>query len=273
MEWTRAKKYTVIFLVFLNIVLLCLNVYKSFETRLTSGRINNISSLLNSNGITIACSLPVNFKSMAEISTNEYSYDYVGLEHIFMSGDDNIRRTDEYNSTVFISDTSRLAIKGSSISYTSQTPAAVKDADEARSYADNIIEGINDSFGNYDFYNVTLTEDGGYTLRYYEKAKGRNVFSNFAYCTIKGNNVSFDMNYTRLGSETGEDINIFAADEALYAAMDNINEDFDKASITDVELGYYVINSDYGGSNAIPFYLITANNKEYYVNAYTGECF
>lgn len=272
MEWTRAKKYTVLFLVLLNLVLLCLNVYKSFETRLTSGRIDNISALLNSNGITVMCSLPSNYKPMAEISTNEYSYDYVGLEHIFMGHDTNVRRTDEYNSTVFISDTSRLTIKGSGISYTSKTDTAVKSAREAREYADSIIKAVNNSFGKYDFYNITETESG-YTLRYYEKVKGKNVFSNFAYCTIKDDNVSFDMNYTRLGGETGENINIFAADEALYGAMDNICEDFEKAGITDVELGYYVINSDYGGNNAIPFYLITANNKEYYVNAYTGECF
>ena len=68
--------------------------------------------------------------------------------------------------------------------------------------------------------------------------------------------------------------NIFAADEALYSAINNIKEDSEKANISRVELGYYVISSNYGGGDyATPFYLITANGKDYYVNAYTGECF
>lgn len=273
MEWSRAKKYTVIILILLNIVLMGLNIYKSFETRLTSSRVSDVVSLLSSRGVTITCSLPGRYKPMAEIATTDYSFDFVRLQRIFMSRDTNVRRTDEYNSVVFISDSSRLSVRGSAISFTSSLQETISDSSRARQYSDDMIDKINENFGDYKFHSISESEDG-YIVKYYEKWGRKNVFSNFAYFTIKGNNVSLALNYVKLGSEAGESENIFAADEALYSAVNNIKEDGENANISGVELGYYVISSNYGGGYyATPFYLITANGKEYYVNAYTGECF
>lgn len=273
MEWSKAKKYTVIILILLNIVLMGLNIYKSFETRLTGSRISDVASLLNSRGVTITCSLPGSYKPMAEIATSDYSFDFVRLERIFMEGEQNVRRTDEYNSVVFISDNSRLSVRGSTVSFTSTLSENIAGINEARQYSDGIINKINENFGNYDFHSVSETDEG-YIVKCYEKSGGKNVFSNFAYFTIKGNNVALALNYAGIGSEMSVKKNIFAADEALYSAINNIKEDSEKANISRVELGYYVISSNYGGGDyATPFYLITANGKDYYVNAYTGECF
>ncbi len=273
MEWSRAKKYTVIILILLNIVLMGLNIYKSFETRLTVTRINDLSSLLSSRGITITCSLPKSYKPMAEIATSDYSFDFVRLQRIFMSGEENVRRTDEYNSVVFISDNSRLSIRGSTVSFTSSITDSMTGIDEAVQYSDEIIAKINDNFGDYEFYSADETE-GGYIVKYYEKRGGKNIFSNFAYFTVRGSNISLALNYVSIGNEVGEKESIFAADEAIYSAINNIKEDNERANISNVELGYYVISSSYGaGDYATPFYLITAGGKEYYVNAYTGECF
>lgn len=273
MEWSRAKKYTVIILILLNLVLMGLNIYKSFETRLTGSRINDISALLNSKGITITCSLPGRYKPMAEIGTSDYSFDFVKLEHIFMGNEENVIRTDEYNSVVFISDKSRLSVKEGTISFTSSLESNIADVNGARQYSDEIIKKINDDFGNYAFNSVSKTDEG-YIVKYYEKIGGKNVFSNFAYFTIKENNVAIALNYVKLGSEMSESKSIFAADEAIYSAINKIKEDSEKANISSAELGYYVIGSNYGANDyAIPFYLIAANGKEYYVNAYTGECF
>ena len=273
MEWSRAKKYTVIILILLNIVLMGLNIYKSFETRLTNSRISDVTTLLSSRGVTITCSLPVSYKPMAAISTSDYSFDFVRLQRIFMSGETNVRRTDEYNSVVFISDSSRLSVRGSTLSFTSSVSENISDSSMARRYSDDMIDKINEDFGDYKFHSISETEDG-YIVKYYEKWGRKNVFSNFAYFTIKGNNIALALNYVKLGGEVNERKNIFAADEALYSAINNIKEDGEKANITCVELGYYVINSSYGAGNyGTPFYLIIANGKEYYVNAYTGECF
>lgn len=273
MEWSKAKKYTIIILVILNIVLLSFNVYKSFETRLSSIRINAVTSLLLSKDITIVSTLPRSYKPMADIVVSENVFDYIKLEKIFMEGQNNIRRTDEYNSVVFISDNSRLAIKGSIINFTSDYGREINNEAEAKAYAQKLIDRINDDFGRYTFYSLYKTSDG-YSVKFYEKTDNHNIFSNFAYFTIRGSNIALALNYVKIGNELSEKNNIYAADEALYSAANLIAEENEKPNISNVELGYYAIKSSTGNESiATPFYLIIANGKEYYVNAYTGECF
>lgn len=273
MDWIKAKKYTIIVLVILNVVLLVLNIYKSFDTRLSYSRINALNSILKSDNITLSTKLPTSFKPMAEINASEYSFDHIKLQKIFLSGQSNVKRTEEYNSVIFISDTSRLSVKGSSINYTTTLSYSVNSDEMAKEYADKLVNSINSEFGKFKFYSISNTNDG-YVIKYYEKKDGYNIFSNFAYFTIKENNVSVAINYVKLGSTIDTKNNIYAADEALYSAVKSIKKEIEKPVITDVKLGYYAIKINSAGEVvAIPFYLISVNNKEYYVNAYTGECF
>lgn len=273
MDWIKAKKFTIIVLVILNIVLLVLNIYKSFDTRLSYSRINALNSILKSDNITLSTKLPTSFKPMAEINASEYSFDHIKLQKIFLSGQSNVKRTEEYNSVIFISDTSRLSVKGSSINYTTTLSYSVNSDEMAKEYADKLVNSINSEFGKFKFYSIYNTNDG-YVIKYYEKKDGYNIFSNFAYFTIKENNVSVAINYVKLGSTIDTKNNIYAADEALYSAVKSIKKEIEKPVITDVKLGYYAIKINSAGEVvAIPFYLIGVNNKEYYVNAYTGECF
>ena len=99
-------------------VLLGLNIYKSFDTRLSYSRINSLNALLKDDNITLSSKLPRSYKPMAEINASEYSFDHIKLQKIFFSGQNNVKRTEEYNSVIFMSDTSRLSLKGSSINYT-----------------------------------------------------------------------------------------------------------------------------------------------------------
>lgn len=273
MEWAKAKKYTIIILVLLNVVLLCLNLYKSFETRLSPSRINALTSLLEKENITLSSKLPRSYKPMAEMSASEYAFDYIKLEKIFMEGQQNIKRTDEYNSVVFMSDTSRLSVKGSSVNYTSTLNYNIKTGEQAKEYTDKIVNAINNDFGNYSFYSISDTSDG-YSIKYYEKKDGYNIFSNFIYFTVKDKNASAALNYVKLGSVLDTPDNIYAADEALYSALKVIEKEISKPVITDVELGYYASKANSAGEvSAVPFYIINAGAKEYFVNAYTGECF
>lgn len=273
MEWTKAKNYTIIFLIVLNIILLGFNIYKSMERRISSVRINDLVSLLEQKDITLACSLPRKYSPMAEIEVSGYNYDFLELERVFMTGESNVKRTEEYNSIVFMSDKSRLIIKDSTISYTTAREQPFASDREAREYADSFIASINKSFGNYKFHSESDTENG-HILKYYEKAQGRNVFSNFAYFTINGENISLALNYVSIGSEKNDKSLIYASDEAVYSARELILRDSKKPVITNVELGYYSLDSENGyESYAVPFYVIMCSGKEYYVNAYTGECF
>lgn len=273
MEWSRAKKYTVIALIILNLFLLCLNVYKGLDTRLGYERINDLTALINLKGITITGSLPKNYKPMAEIAVSDYNFDFVKLQNIFMSEEADVKRTDEYNSVVFMSENSRLSVRGSGVNFTTVKKNGFSSESDIRAYTDGVIKKINSDFGNYKFHSIEKSNDS-YTIRYYERCKGKNVFSNFADFIIKGENVAFALNYVKIGNEINESKNIYAADEAIYSVIDEIKEDMEKGTITNVELGYYVISSSAGGEKyATPFYIVKAGGKDYYVNAYTGECF
>lgn len=273
MEWTKAKNYTILFLIILNIILLGLNTYKSLETRLSSGRINGLSSLLEQRNITLACPLPRSYKPMAEISVSDYNFNFLSLEKIFMSGDNNVQRTEENNSIIFISDRSRLIVKDSTINYTTTSVQPITSEKQAKEYTDRLISEINKDFGKYR-YHSTLGTENGYLIKYYEKAEGLNVFSNFAYFTIKNENISLALNYVKIGNELREKSNIYAADEAIYAASPLIENENKRQIISKTELGYYCLDSENGyESYAVPFYVIISDNREYFVNGYTGECF
>ncbi len=272
MEWTKAKNYTIIFLIVLNIALFGFNIYKSLGSRISSERINDLTALLEQKNITLACPLPRSYRPMAKIEVSDYDFDLLKLENIFMSGESNVKRTEEYNSIVFMSDKSRLIINGSTISYTTTADEPFPSEKAEKEYADSLIASINKSFGNYKFHSRSDTENG-HLLKYYEKAEGRNVFSNFAYFTINGKNISLALRYVSLGSEMNESTVIYAADEAVYSAYELMLKDNKKPVITNVELGYYSLESENNESYAVPFYIIMCGGREYYVNAYTGEGF
>ena len=273
MDWVKAKNYTIIVLVILNIVLLGLNIYKSFDTRLSYSRINSLNALLKDDNITLSSKLPRSYKPMAEINASEYSFDHIKLQKIFFAGQNNVKRTEEYNSVIFMSDTSRLSLKGSSINYTTTLSYSINNEEKAKEYAEQLVNDINNEFGKFKFYSISSANDE-YIIKYYENREGYNIFSNFIYFTIKGNNASIALNYVKLGSVIDTKNNIYAADEALYSAVKSIKKEEEKPVITDVKLGYYAMKVNSAGEVvAVPFYLINASNKEYYVNAYTGECF
>lgn len=188
-----------------------------------------------------------------------------------MEGESNVKRTDEYNSVVFMSDNSRLSVKGGAVTFTSEGAGEIKSSEEARAYAEGVIERINEYFGNYKFHSMYSTDEG-WSVKFYEKNEGYSVFSNFAYFTIKGSNIALSLNYMKTGSELNVKNDIYAADEALYSAVPLIEKEKGRTNVSDVELGYYAVKS---GTEEIatPFYLIVSEGKEYYVNAYTGECF
>lgn len=273
MEWNKAKKYTIFILLILNIVLFALSMYKSFDTRLSNTRVNTITQLLKDKGITLTAQLPSRYKPMPNLVMNEFVFDNIRLQNIFMSGEQNVRRTEEYNSVVFVSDTARTSIRGSVINYNGRVNSNLSSIADGMKYAEDVVAKVNEYFGGYRFHSSQNLSDG-YTLRFYEVYNGINIYSNYMYFTIKGDSVTIVLNYAEPLNELNTRKNIFAADEALYSAMPNILQENKNPVISSVELGYYVI-SDFESTNneAIPVYLIVANNKEYYVDALNGRCF
>ncbi len=272
MEWRKATKYIIIMLLAVNAVLFCLNLYKANSTVVSSGRIADISVLLKDRDITLNCSLPNKYRPMAQLNTHSYSFDYIKLQNLFMSGRTDITRTEKYSSVVFASGNDSLVINGSSIEYTGAADRELTSSEDAAAYAAEMANKINELFGSYELYSNEAVE-GGYSIKYYSKYDSKNVFSNFLYFTIKGGNVNISLNYSEINGTAGRKEGIIGSDEALFAAADSIKADYSQKSIiSDVELGYYDSELSAADENyAVPCYVIRVENREYFVNAYTGE--
>ncbi len=272
MEWRKATKYVIIMLLAVNAVLFCLNLYKANSTVVSSARIADISALLKDRDITLNCTLPNKYRPMAQLNTHNYSFDYIKLQNLFMWGRTDITRTEKYSSVVFASGSDSLVIKGSSIEYTGTADREITSAEDAQIYADDIADRINKLFGSYELYSSD-TAQGTYSIKYYSKYDNRNVFSNFLYFTVNGSNINISLNYSEIGGVSGKKESIIGSDEALFAVIDSIKTDYpDNSIVSDVELGYYDSELSAADENyAVPCYVIRAGDREYFVNAYTGE--
>ncbi len=274
MEWRKATKYIIILLIAVNAVLFCLNLYKANATVVSSGRIADITALLKTRSVTLDCSIPNKYRPMAQLYTENTDFDYIKLQNLFMLGMPDIKRTERYNSVVFSSANTSLVIKGGNIVYTGTSESAFTTSDAASVYAENMADKINELFGDYEFHSAA-SNNGEYIIKYYSKYEGKNVFSNFLYFTIKGNNINITLNYSKLNGSGRSKGKIIGSDEAIFAALDRIKEDHpDKCSISSVELGYY--DSELSPSEeeyAVPCYAVRVGNREYFVNAYNGEVF
>lgn len=271
MEWKKAREYIIWLLLFVNIVLFGINLYRANDTVVSASRIADITSILKSKDIVLNCTLPNKYRPMSQLYTQNYSFDYIKLQNLFMSGKTDIQRTERYNSVVFTSGNSSLVIRGGSIEYVDTLSAAFGSADEAAAYCEAIADNINSLFGSYIFYSSSPIE-GGYSVKYYSKYDNRNIFSNFLYFTIRGNSLNIALNYSDI-QESGGRKRIVGSDEAVFSAIDSIKNDCPQGcTISDVELGYYDSRLSASDENyALPCYIIRAENNEYFVNAYTGE--
>lgn len=272
MEWRKATKYIIIMLMAVNAVLFCLNLYKANATVVSSARIADITALLKERSITLDCALPNKYRPMAALNTQDYSYDYIKLRNLFLTGRTDVTRTERYNSVVFSSGNDSLVIKGGGIEYTGTADREPASLEEASAYAKNMADRINELFGSYVLHSVRST-DGGYSIKYYSEYDGRFVFSNYMYFTIKGSSVTISLNYSKINGDTGKKKNIIGSDEALFAVIDSIKADYpEKAVISAVELGYYDSRFSSSYENyAVPCYTVRAENSEYFVDAYTGK--
>lgn len=273
MEWSSAKNYTIIMLIILNIFLFVLNVNRVSENMLDGERIQSIKSLLEENNIEVECEIPKEFFPKARIEVNDYRYDYIELEQIFLKDESNIKRTDVENGVVLLSDCSNLTIKGSKLELKRDINFESFDYENVKAYCDNIVESVNNKFGKYKFHSYSLEEDR-FVLTYYEKADGYNVFSNYIKFYVGKNQLNMQLNFSSIGKESGKKTPIYASDEILYSFKNSLDYESNKFIVTNIEFGYKSVDSknnldDY----LVPFYRIFCNNKEYFVNAYSGECF
>ena len=277
MEWNKAKNYTIVFLIIINLLFLGLNILNSRKNILKQEQIDDILLVLKDNNITLSGELPQKFRPMSQLSMSVYDYDYIKLQKIFFGDINNIKRTEEFNKIIFTDNNNRLSIDAGKIEFIGAADSIPEDEESAVSAAESYVKKINSVFGDYSL-GCILNIDGGYQIEYLQRYGEYQVFSNSMIITLDGQgNINLVLKYYQPIEYKGSKISIISADEALFVLLSKIKEDYpdERVNIESVELGYYLNdNSESLGGvlAAIPHYRISIEGKGqyYYVNGYSG---
>jgi len=274
MNWNKAKNIVIVALVILNLVLLAVSSFTKDEYTLNAENEKAIISLLNKNGIYLSAEIPERFEPLPYLIMNKAQYDDMELKKIFFSASEEVKRSVEFEATIFRTDKKTLTIKENGISYYNENENAVLenlDTQKAQKEAEKIINAVMKN-KNYELKKLELSEDK-YYLKYYEVYLKNKVYNNSVDIVISKNGIeSMELIRYDIAGFYGTNKKICSPDEALLAFLYELR---DKKTgdilIDDVEIGYYF--EEYNSqSRAVPCYRISLkNSKVYYVNAYTGN--
>ena len=275
MNWDKAKNIIIIALICINIVLLIVSNYGSDKYILSSDKEKAIISLLNKNGIKVITELPKKFEPSPYLLMDKSKYNAEELKSIFFEEGEDVKRSVEFEATIFKTDKKILTINESSIDYRNMGVEKSVDkfeASEAKKEAEKIIKALMKN-KSYELQEIKFT-NGRYYLRYYEIYLKNKIYSNYIDFVINKNGIEI-MQLIKYDIEGfyGTNREICSADEALFSFLQGIkSEDAETEILIDgIELGY-CFEEAASQSRAIPCYRISVKDGEvYYINAYTGE--
>lgn len=278
MNWNKAKNYTIIFLVLVNIILLVLNFVDSRKTVLNQDDINDLTTVLNNNDIVMSCELPSKFKPMGTLGVESYEYDLIKVQRIFFEDISTVKRSEEFETIIFSKDNSRLQIKNNHLEFSTETGEAVDNINKALEIANGYekkLRTITDGFK----LKTSNEQEEGYSIIYMKTTSEFTLFSSYVQVDItKEGALRLTMEGLAIQDMSVAKSDIISAPEAVFMTVDNIKKEFKNTyvNITDVELGYYIATSEEEsgvGMSAIPHYRIEVDggHRVYYVNAYSGS--
>lgn len=273
MDWKKAVNYTIVFLVFLNAILFSLNIFRQRNVTVGQVRQSGLNTLLNKNGISLSCSLPVKYFPMASIYTENYTFDPLKLRGVFFSDSSKVMRTDKDSKIIFTEGSNTLTIDKYDVCYTEKTGKIVENSQEARNEAAVYADKINSLFGKYS-YSSTYATKNGIMVNYYEKVNGYSFFNNYFTVSFnKDGSREISFSYRVPVKQNGEKNDVLASDEAVFALINSIKENRkgEKSIIQDVALGYYKKDNTSEEESVQPYYKIVADGNIYYVNACSGR--
>ncbi|MBQ7103621.1 MAG: hypothetical protein IJN89_06145 [Anaerotignum sp.] len=283
MEWGNAKKFVIVLLVIINVVLAGLNYKQRQGNNMTSAQERAIFEVLSQNGITLYTELPADGASMTRLEVELPDYSKETLERLFFGGE---------KTTVTVKD-SQVLYRNAYASLTLDgahglfKKAGVEEGKEGMTKADaqkeaqRFIDGTEHFFGVYDEPVVTEKENG-YRVDFFGLHKRENVFANyFSIIVTRGGIRQIEFEYCPVAGHSGEKKELAFADEALLTFMREWkkNGTAEQATIHHIELGYdKVERSTAAVDGAIyldPCYRIYLMEEEepYLVNGYTCQIY
>lgn len=281
MEWSNAKKFVIVLLVLLNLVLAGLNYRQRQENTMTSAQERAIFELLSQNGITLYTNLLTDASPMSRLSAEMPSYSKETLERLFFNGEKTTVTVGPLR-TVYHGKDSTLTMEGASGTLERNGVRMGKENLSpivAERTAERFLEQTEFFFGVYDEPVVREKEDG-FLVSYNGVYKRESIFSNaFSVFVTEGGIRRVMFSYCPVLGYTGEKKDICHSDEALLTFLREWrkNEEKTEAAINRIELGYDRIEPNRKSADGMvylePCYRIYLMEREepYLINAYTCQ--
>ena len=281
MEWGNAKKFVIILLILLNVVLAGLNYMQRQENTMTAAQERAIFEVLSQNGITMYTDLLTDTRAMSRLSVEVPDYSKETLERIFFDGE-KTTVTARGEQNLYRGETASLTLNGSHGVWKDEAVENGKEGltkAEALKIAEDFLDDTEHFFGTYD-EPMIVEVAGGFRVDFYGTYKQENVFSNyFSVLVTKGGIKKIEFEYCPIQGYRGEKRDLCYSDEALLTFMREWKKTGNggEATIHRIELGYDKMergNSiDDGAIYLDPCYRIYLMEKEepYFINAYTCQ--
>lgn len=279
MDWEKARNYTIIFLIILNILFIGLNFAKDRQYILKQSQKQAVTDVLKQNGIQINSQIPDKFFPLQHIYMKQYNYDVLKIQDIFFEDKKNIKRTEEFDKTIFNSEYETIIIQDGIVMYENNKVQIDFELTEEDAFkiCERFINKIESVFDKMTFDRITKDDDH-FIIEYGVKYGDYFIFNNyFKVYIFENGTIKVQFEYRNPTGYVGPKTEICSADEALFIFMSEFKKIYetDNIVIDKIDLGYYV-NELSKDSNAIftvvPNYRIFVENHEmpYYVNAYNN---
>lgn len=273
MDWNKAKNYTIILLLILNAVLLGLNLAEDLSRRLSKTEVENIISVLESNDISVEAEVPQNAVSLPQLSLAAANYSLFDLVDVFFETDESVKRTEEFNATIFKTADRELRVEGDIVTYTDKS-LIVSETEKAEETAQGYMEELNGLFPELS-YEYTAETEGELWVKYDMHYKENDCFNNFCLFTFGDGGMTVSLRYLKPLGFTGAKSEVYCADVTLLSFMNGIREIYpdEHLTVSKLELGYLAQYEKEGEtSEAIPYYriILKEKNEVYYINGYTA---
>lgn len=280
MEWGNAKKFVLILLVFLNVMLAVLYQSQQKENVMTSAQEKAAFEVLSKNGITMYTDLITEYEPMRRLVCKNPLYTKERLEQMFFDSEKTTVIPSE-GKILYRGERAILTMQGAKgeVVYDISVGKDGLSKDDALEQAEQYMKHLDAEFHHFALYGIQEQENG-YCVKFYQKYEDKYVFSNYMLLYVSKEGIyRMEFSYCPVEGYIGERKDIFYADEALLAFMRAWKQIKPQQNVTvqRMDLGYMVAEtsakSTDSSSYAVPCYVISVMEQEepFFINAYTCQ--
>ncbi len=278
MDWDKAKRLCIIFLLVLNLILFWLNNMNSNTYTIKQDQEKAIFKVLSQNKISMYAPLPQSYRPMKELSLSGYVLDIRLFANAFFNTQkdpESLTKNVEFNRITYLFEDKSISIAAGGV-LTCFDPGSYGELtkESAKKLCDDFLKKLGKSFSGFALDNSSSTAPGGYVFEYREVYKKSTIHSNYIIFTFQ-DTLTIECSYSTNSGYVGSPREICAADEALLCFMKDIKNRMPDREIiiNKMDLVYYLPESSSDMSlafKAIPCYRIYMNNvkEPVLINAY-----